>query len=213
MDKDKQKRLQASMNAINKKFGADTVTNVAEAVKQGKLDKKIIATPSLELNDALHCGGLGGIVELYGPNSSGKTSLAMDTIVEEQGKDPDFVAAWLETEASITPDILRDHGIDLSRLIFWQQEDVGSAESALDIARGFITAGDVDMLVVNSIAGLCPKVETQGDLEKQNMALTARLLSKFFRVANGLASKNKITMVFINQTRDNIGVMYGKLII
>ena len=213
MDKDKQKRLQASMNAINKKFGADTVMNVAEAVKQGKLDKKIIATPSLELNDALHCGGMGGIVELYGPNSSGKTSLAMDTIVDEQKKDPDFVAAWLETEASITPDILRDHGIDLSRLIFWQQEDVGSAESALDVARGFITAGDIDMLVVNSIAGLCPKVETEGDLEKQNMALTARLLSKFFRVANGLASKNKITMVFINQTRDNIGVMYGKLII
>ena len=133
----------------------------------------------------------------------------MDTIVDEQKKDPDFVAAWLETEASITPDILRDHGIDLSRLIFWQQEDVGNAESALDVARGFITAGDIDMLVVNSIAGLCPKVETEGDLEKQNMALTARLLSKFFRVANGLASKNKITMVFINQTRDNIGVMYG----
>lgn len=209
MDKEKQKRIAASMSAMNKKFGADTVMTVANAVKLGKLDKRVIATPSLELNDALHCGGLSGIVELYGPNSSGKTSLAIDTIVAEQKKDPDFYAAWLETEASITPEILADHGVDLTRLAFWQQEDVGNAESSLDIARGFISAGDIDMLVVNSIAGLSPKVETQDDLEKQNIALTARLLSKFFRVANGLASKNKITMVFINQTRDNIGVMFG----
>ena len=75
MNPEKQKRLQASMNAINKRFGADTVMNVAEAVKKGKLDKKIIATPSLELNDALHCGGIAGIVEFYGPNSSGKLKL------------------------------------------------------------------------------------------------------------------------------------------
>lgn len=209
MDKEKMKRLQASMAQINKRFGAGTVMKASEAVAQGKLTKKVIPTPSLELNDALHCGGLSSIVELYGPNSSGKTSLAIDTLVKAQKMDEDFVGGWLETEGSVTEDILRDHGVDLDRLIFWRQEDVGNAENALDVARGFITSGDIDMIVVNSVAGLCPKVESEDDLEKQNIALTARLLSKFFRVANGVASKNDVTMIFINQTRDNVGQMFG----
>ena len=203
------KRLQASMAQINKRFGANTVMRASEAVAQGKLTKRVIATPSLELNDALHCGGFSGIVELYGPNSSGKTSLAIDTLAKEQKKDENFVAAWLETEGSVTETILKDHGVDLDRLIFWRQEDVGNAENALDVARGFIVSGDIDMMIVNSIAGLAPKIETEDDLEKQNIALTARLLSKFFRVANGFAAKNNVTMLFINQVRDNVGVMFG----
>ena len=203
------KRLQASMAQINKRFGANTVMRASEAVAQGKLTKRVIATPSLELNDALHCGGFSGIVELYGPNSSGKTSLAIDTLAKEQKKDENFVAAWLETEGSVTETILKDHGVDLDRLIFWRQEDVGNAENALDVARGFIVSRDIDMMIVNSIAGLAPKIETEDDLEKQNIALTARLLSKFFRVANGFAAKNNITMLFSNQVRDNVGVMFG----
>ncbi len=209
MDKDKMKRLQASMAQMNKRYGAGTVMSAADAAAQGKLTKKVIPTPSLELNDALHCGGFSGIVELYGPNSSGKTSLAIDTLVKKQKADENFVVAWLETEGSVTLEILQDHGVDLARLLYWRQEDVGNAENALDIARGFIVGGDVDMLVVNSIAGLCPKVEGEDDLEKQNIALTARLLSKFFRVATGIASKNDVTMVFINQVRDNVGQMFG----
>lgn len=206
---EKMKRIQGTMAQINKRFGANTVMKASDAVSQGMLKKKVIPTPSLELNDALHCGGFCGIVELYGPNSSGKTSLAIDTIVFNQKNDPEFVAAWLETEGSVTETILFDHGVDLDRLIFWKQEDVGSAESALDVARGFISAGDIDMMVVNSIAGLSPKVEAEDDLEKQNIALTARLLSKFFRVATGAASKGDVTMVFINQVRDNVGQMFG----
>lgn len=209
MDKEKMKRLQASMAQINKRYGANTVMKASEAAAQGKLTKKVIPTPSLELNDALHCGGFSGIVELYGPNSSGKTSLAIDTIVKNQRLDPNFVVAWLETEGSVTEEILRDHGVDLDRLIFWRQEDVGNAENALDIARGFIVAGDVDLIVVNSVAGLTPKTETEDDLEKQNIALVARLLSKFFRVATGAASKGDVTLLFINQIRDNVGVMFG----
>lgn len=209
MDKEKSKRLQDSINKINKRFGAGTVMKASDAAKEGKLQKRILPTPSLELNSALHCGGFGGIVELYGPNSSGKTSLAIDTIVKNQQMDSNFVAAWLETEGSVTQDILAGHGVDLERLVFWQQEDVGNAENALDVARGLISAGDIDMMVVNSVAGLSPKTEVTDDLEKQNIALTARLLSKFFRVANGIASKNKITMVFINQIRDNVGQMFG----
>lgn len=177
--------------------------------KQGKLSKKVVVTPSLELNEALWCGGLSGIVELYGSNSSGKTSLAIDTIAKNQREDKDFIAAWLETEGSVTENILKDHGIDMERLVYWRQEDVVNAENALDIARGFIEDGSIDMLVVNSVAGLSPSTEVEEDLKKQNIALTARLLSKFFRVANGAASKNDITIVFINQTRDNVGQMYG----
>ena len=209
MDKDKFKRLESLKTSINKKFGEGTVMTAKEAADSGKLSKKVLATPSLELNDALHCGGFSGIVELFGPNSSGKTSLAIDTIVKNQKDDPNFVVAWLETEGSVTEQILKDHGIDLERVLYWRQEDAGNAESALDIARAFITSGDVDAMIVNSIAGLCPKVENEDDLEKQNIALTARLLSKFFRVATGVASKNDVTMIFINQVRDNVGQMFG----
>ena len=209
MDKDKLKRLDSLKASINKRFGADTVMTAKEAAEKGKLSKKVLKTPSLELNDALHCGGFSGIVELFGANSSGKTSLAIDTIVLNQKTNPDFVVAWLETEGSVTETILQDHGVDLDRIIYWRQEDAGNAESALDIARAFITSGDVDAMVVNSIAGLCPKVENEDDLEKQNIALVARLLSKFFRVATGIASKNDVTMIFINQVRDNVGQMFG----
>lgn len=209
MDKDKMKRLQASMAQINKRFGANTVMKASDAAAQGKLAKKIIPTPSLELNDALHCGGFAGIVELYGPNSSGKTSLAIDTLAKSQKDDPDFVGGWLETEGSVTEQMLADHGVDLERLVYWRQEDVGNAENALDILRGFVVGGDIDMIVVNSVAGLAPKTETEDDLEKQNIALTARLLSKFFRVVNGFAAKNDVTLIFINQIRDNVGQMFG----
>lgn len=208
MDPEKKKRLQQTIGNINKKFGKDTVQTAQEAYSQGKLTKKRVKTPSLEFNDMLH-GGFAGIVELFGSTGSGKTSLAIETIAHNQQNDPDFVAAWLETEGSVTEEILYNHGIDMERLIYWRQEDVGTAESALDIARGFIAAGDVDLMVFNSVAGLAPKTETEDDLEKQNIALTARLLSKFFRVITGQASKNDVTMLFINQVRDNVGVMFG----
>lgn len=205
---EKMKRLQQTIVNINKKFGENTVQTAKEAYEQGKLTKKRIKTPSLEFNDML-AGGFAEIVELYGPTGSGKTSMAIETIAYSQKNDPNFVAAWLETEGSVTQEILQNHGVDLDRLIYWRQEDVGTAESALDIARGFISSGDIDFMVFNSVAGLTPKVEAEDDLEKQNIALTARLLSKFFRVATGQASSTQTTLLFINQIRDNVGVMFG----
>lgn len=203
---DKEKALKEAMNKINKQFGKDTVTKASEA--GDKLSKRIIKTPSVEFNNMLY-GGLGNIVELYGPESSGKTSLAIETLAKAQADDPNFVGAWLETESSVTKDILQSHGVDLSRLVYWDQQDVGNAENALDVIRSLVSSGAVDIVVVNSVAGLAPKVETEDDLEKQNIALTARLLSKFFRVITGVAAKNKVTMVFINQVRDKVGVMFG----
>lgn len=205
---EKKKNLMKTINGINKRFGANSVMLASDAAKQGLLTKRRIKTPSLEINDMLS-GGFTGIVELYGPTGSGKTSLAIETIAHNQKEDPEFIAAWLETEGSVTEEILQKHGVDMERLVYWRQEDVGNAESALDISRAIIAGGDIDMMVINSVAGLAPKTETEDDLDKQNIALVARLLSKYFRVITGQASKNNVTILFINQVRDNVGAMYG----
>lgn len=205
--------LDAAMKKINKEAGHDVVFTGKKAEESGILKLRWIKTPSVELNNALH-GGFARVVELYGGQGSGKTSLALDTIALNQKEDPDFIAAWLETEGSVTDKIIRAHGIDMDRLVYWRQEDIGNAEKALDIARRLLMCtsekdAQIDMLVVNSIAGLSPKTEIEDDLEKQNIALTARIMSKFFRVANGFISKGKITAIFINQTRENVGQMFG----
>jgi len=206
MDNDKQKALNDAMSKINKKFGAGTVTTASNA--KDKLTKRTIKTPSIEFNNMLG-GGMKAFIELYGPPSSGKTSMAIETLAYNQKLDPNFVGAWLETEGSVTEEILALHGVDLNRLVYWNQEDVGDAENALDVIRSLVSSGAVDLVIVNSIAGLAPKTEMEDDLEKQNIALVARLLSKFFRVITGAANKNKVTMIFINQVRDKVGVMFG----
>ena len=203
---EKQKALDEALGKINKKFGVGTVTKASEA--EDKLIKRTIKTPSIEFNNMLG-GGMKSFIELYGPPSSGKTSMAIETLAYNQKMDPEFIGAWLETEGSVTKEILELHGVDLNRLVYWNQEDVDNAESALDVIRSLVSSGAVDLVIINSIAGLAPKVETEDDLEKQNIALVARLLSKFFRVITGPANKNKVTMVFINQVRDKVGTMFG----
>ena len=203
---EKQKALDEALGKINKKFGVGTVTKASEA--EDKLIKRTIKTPSIEFNNMLG-GGMKSFIELYGPPSSGKTSMAIETLAYNQKMDPEFIGAWLETEGSVTKEILELHGVDLNRLVYWNQEDVDNAESALDIIRSLVSSGAVDLVIINSNAGLATKVETEDDLEKQNIALVARLLSKFFRVITGPANKNKVTMVFINQVRDKVGTMFG----
>lgn len=203
---EKQKALDEALGKINKKFGVGTVTKASEA--EDKLIKRTIKTPSIEFNNMLG-GGMKSFIELYGPPSSGKTSMAIETLAYNQKMDPEFIGAWLETEGSVTKEIIELHGVDLNRLVYWNQEDVDNAESALDVIRSLVSSGAVDLVIINSIAGLAPKVETEDDLEKQNIALVARLLSKFFRVITGPANKNKVTMVFINQVRDKVGTMFG----
>lgn len=210
MNKDKKKLLDDVMGQINKSYGKEVVMTGKKAMEQGKFNKRVIPTPSIELNDSLWCGGFCGIVELFGPQSSGKTSLCLDTIALNQKNDPDFVAAWFETEGSVTEQILKDHGIILERLVFVRQEDIGNAESSMDVLRGLINRENlIDFIVVNSVAGLSPKKEVEDDMDKQNIALTARLMSKFLRIANGDISKNNIVTVFINQLRNNVGQMFG----
>lgn len=212
MAQPKNERLQALnklKDKVNKSFGSEVLMTGKEAMAKGVFDRVVIPTPSLELNQALYCGGIGGIVELFGAPASGKTSLAIETLAKAQREDPNFYGLWLETEHSIFPEILQQHGVDMDRTAFIMQEDVDNAENALDIILAALRDHAADMIVINSVAGLTPKQETKDDLEKQNVALIARIMSKFFRQAVGLAGKSKITAVFVNQIRDNVGVMYG----
>lgn len=210
MDKDKQKALDGALGKINKKFGAGTVTKASEA--EEKLTKRVIKTPSIEFNNMLG-SGIKGHIELFGEPGSGKTSLAIETLAYNQKLDPNFVGAWLETEGSVTKEILALHGVDLNRLVYWNQDDVDNAESALDIVRSLVSSGAIDVAIINSVAGLSPKVEGEDDLEKQQIGVLAKLMSKFLRVITGAANKKKVSIIFINQVRDKIGVMFGKKLI
>lgn len=207
--KDRLKALNALKGKVAKKYGEDVLLTGKEAMEKGVFDKITISTPSLELNQALYCGGFSGIVELFGAPASGKTSLAIETMALAQKNDPEFIGMWLETEHSIFPEILEQHGIDLSRTIFVNQEDLDNAENALDVVYGAIVQGIPNMIVINSVAGLLPKTEMESDLDKQGIGLTARLMSKLFRKITGPVGKNKMTVVFINQVRDQVGVMFG----
>lgn len=206
---EKMKLLSGIQQKVNKKYGERALMTGKEAIASGALDNVIASTPSLELNQALYCGGLSGIVELFGPPASGKTSLAIETLAKAQQDDPNFMALWVETEHSVTEDLLAQHGVDVSRISFADQANVDSAESVLDIAYAVIVNGAVNMVIINSVAGFLPKQEFESDLDKQNVGRTAQLMSKLFRKITGPAGKNKINVIFINQLRDKIGVMFG----
>lgn len=204
---DKKKKLAGVMAGINKKFGGATVNFVSDI--QDELAIKYYPTPSHEFNTMLG-GGMarGKIVELYGENSSGKTSMAIETIAHNQKLDPNFTAGWFETEGSIDPEQLEAFGVDMDRLVYWDQKDVG-AEQGFDILRSLVSSGEFDMIICNSVAGLCPTKEVEDEMDKANIALTARMLSKLFRVITGAADKHGTSLVFINQIRANVGVLFG----
>lgn len=204
---EKIKQAEELRKFLNKTYGKDVLMIGKDAMEA--LNNRIIPTASLEVNKALYCGGFSGIVELFGPPASGKTSLAIETLAINQKLDPDFMGLWLETEGSVDPSILEQFGVDMDRLMFVGQEQVDTAENLMDISVGAAQKGIPDMIICNSIAGLAPKKETEDDLDKQQVGLTARLMSKYFRVITGPLKKNKITAIYINQLRDKIGVTYG----
>lgn len=146
---EKKKGLNSVLAQMNKRFGAGVVALAKD--KEEELKTEFIRTPSHEFN-AMLGGGLakGRIIELYGQNSSGKTTLLIETIAKNQRENPDFMAAWFETEGSIDQQTLEMFNVDLERLVFWNQDDVG-AEQGLDILRGLVGSGQFDMVVVNSV--------------------------------------------------------------
>lgn len=207
LSKDKKKALDGALAAISKRFGgkvADYASN-----KKEELQIVRVLSPCNAFNNMLY-GGLvkGKVTEFAGENSTGKTNMAVDIIVENQKRDPNFVAAWCETEQSMSEESLEAKGVDMDRLIYWGSEEL-NAENSLEVLRGLIASGQIDLFVLNSVTGMRTEKEESDDLNQQNMALIARLMSKLFRVIIGPADKAGCTCIFINQLRDNIGGYSG----
>lgn len=208
ISKDKKKAIDAVMGKINKKFGAGATDYLANLQEELKI--RFFKTPSHEVNAMLGGGiGKGKIIEFYGNNSSGKTSMALEIIAKAQKEDPEFMAAWIETERSLDSDYMAKFGIDMDRMIIVEQSEELTAESCMDIIRSLVNSEQFGLIVLNSVAALSPKKEVEDELEKQNMALTARLLSKFLRITTGSLGKTKTSLILINQVRQNLGSMYG----
>lgn len=204
IDKTKKKNIEALMGKINKQFGANAIARLSDVEEELKI--KYYKTPSHEVNSMLG-GGIakGKITELFGNNSSGKTSLALEVIAKAQKEDENFMAAWIETEGSADPDYMAYFGIDLDRIVIIQQSEELTAESCMEIIRSLVNSLEFGIIVLNSVAALTPKKEVEDDLEKQNIALTARLLSKFLRITTGALNKSKASLILINQVRQNLG--------
>jgi len=203
MDTDKQKALAAALGQIDRAFGKGSVMRLGE---KPVLEIEAISTGSLGLDVALGIGGLpkGRIVEIYGPESSGKTTLALHVIAEAQKNGG--VCAFVDAEHALDPIYARKLGVDLDDLLVSQPD---SGEQALEITDTLVRSGAVDVLVVDSVAALTPKAELEGEMGDSLPGLQARLMSQALRKLTGSINKSNTLVIFINQIRMKIGVMYG----
>ena len=199
----KKAALEAAMKNIKKKFGDGAVMRLGE---NSSLKVDSIPTGSLTLDIATGIGGLprGRIIEIYGPESSGKTTLALHCIAEAQKLGGD--AAFVDAEHALDPVYAANLGVDVDSLIV-SQPDFG--EQALEITEQLVSSGAVDIVVVDSVAALVPKSEIEGDMGDSHVGLHARLMSQALRILAGTINKTNCIVIFINQLREKIGVMYG----
>ena len=202
-DMDKQKALEAALTQIDRAFGKGSVMKLGAKPDQ---DIQAISTGSLGLDIALGVGGLpkGRIVEIYGPESSGKTTLALHTVAGCQKSGG--TAAFVDAEHALDPVYARKLGVDVSELLV-SQPDAG--EQALEIADTLVRSGAIDVLVIDSVAALTPRAELEGDMGDSLPGLQARLMSQALRKLTASISKSKCLVIFINQIRMKIGVMFG----
>ena len=200
---DKQKALETALHQIEKQFGKGAVMRLGENVA---MQVDAIPTGSLSLDMALGIGGLpkGRIVEIYGPESSGKTTLALHCIAEAQKKGG--YAAFIDVEHALDPIYAKALGVDIDSLLV-SQPDTG--EDALEIAEALVRSGAIDIIVVDSVAALAPKAEIEGDMGAAHVGLQARLMSQALRKLAGSISKLNCVAIFINQLREKVGVMFG----
>ena len=203
-DMDKQKALDAALAQIEKNFGKGSVMRLG--ANDLNVDIDAVPTGSLGLDIALGIGGLprGRIIEIYGPESSGKTTLALHVVAEEQKTDG--VCAFVDAEHALDPVYARKLGVKVDDLLV-SQPDTG--EQALEIADTLVRSGAVDVLVIDSVAALTPKAELEGDMGDSLPGLQARLMSQALRKLTGSISKSRCMVIFINQIRMKIGVMFG----
>ncbi len=201
---DKQKALDAALAGIEKQFGKGSVMRMGEA--QLKLNIDVIPTGSLALDIALGVGGVprGRVIEIYGPESSGKTTLALHIIAEAQKAGG--TAAFIDAEHALDPVYAEHLGVDVDNLII-SQPDTG--EQALEITEALVRSGAIDAIVIDSVAALVPRAEIDGEMGDSFMGLQARLMSQALRKLAGAISKSRAVVIFINQIRDKIGVMFG----
>ena len=204
MDDNRKKALAAALGQIEKQFGKGSVMRLGDAT--GHLDIDVISTGSLGIDIALGIGGLpkGRVVEIYGPESSGKTTLTLQVIAECQKKGGS--AAFIDAEHALDPSYAEKLGVNLDDLIV-SQPDTG--EQALEIADMLVRSGAVDMIVVDSVAALTPKAEIEGEIGDSHMGLAARMMSQAMRKMTGNIKNANCLVIFINQIRMKIGVMFG----
>ncbi len=204
MDDNKSKALAAALGQIEKQFGKNTVMRLGDAAATQHIEA--ISTGSLGLDIALGIGGLpkGRIVEIYGPESSGKTTLTLQVIAECQKGGG--TAAFIDAEHALDPEYARKLGVNVDNLLVSQPDN---GEQALEIADMLVRSGAVDLIVVDSVAALTPKAEIEGEMGDSHVGLHARLMSQALRKITGNAKRSNCMVIFINQIRMKIGVMFG----
>ena len=200
---EKKKALEMAMSQIEKQFGKGSVMKLGEFKA---MEVEAIPTGALSLDMALGIGGVprGRIIEVFGPESSGKTTLALHIVAEAQKMGGD--AAFIDAEHALDPVYAKHLGVNIDDLLV-SQPDTG--EQALEIAEALVRSGAIDIIVIDSVAALVPKAEIDGDMGDSHMGLQARLMSQALRKLAGAINKSKTVLIFINQLREKIGVMFG----
>ncbi len=204
MDDNRQKALQAALSQIEKQFGKGSIMRLGE--QEVSPDLKVVSTGSLGLDLALGIGGLprGRVVEIYGPESSGKTTLTLSVIAEMQKLGG--TAAFIDAEHALDPEYAAKLGVNIDDLLISQPDN---GEQALEIADMLVRSGSVDVVVIDSVAALTPKAEIEGEMGEPQMGLQARLMSQALRKLTANIKRSNTMVIFINQIRMKIGVMFG----
>ena len=199
----KNKALETAMSTIEKKFGKGSIMKLGS---QSSLSIEHVPTGSLSLDLALGCGGYpkGRIIEVYGPESSGKTTIALHVIAEVQKQGGE--AAFIDAEHALDPVYAKKLGVDINNLLV-SQPDCG--EQALEIAETLVNSGAIDIIVIDSVAALVPRQEIEGDMGASHVGVQARLMSQAMRKLSGAIAKSNCIVIFTNQLREKVGVMYG----
>ena len=200
---ERQKALDMAMSQIEKQFGKGSVMKMGE---RPQMDIEAVSTGALSLDLALGIGGLpkGRVVEIYGPESSGKTTLAMHVVAEAQRMGG--ICAYIDAEHAVDPVYARQIGVDIDELLI-SQPDTG--EQALEITDMLVRSGAIDVIVIDSVAALTPKAEIEGEMGDAHVGLQARLMSQALRKLTGNLSRTQTICIFINQLREKIGVLFG----
>jgi len=203
-EKERARALETALSQIEKQFGKGSILRLGS--KDAIVPVSVISSGSISVDAALGVGGFprGRVIEIFGPESSGKTTIALQVIAEAQKAGG--IAAFIDVEHALDPTYARKLGVDIDNLLV-SQPDYG--EQALEITNTLVSSGQIDVLVVDSVAALVPKAELDGEMGDSHMGLQARLMSQALRKLTGVVSKSRTCLIFINQIREKIGVMFG----